>query len=1189
MRTNYLFATAILLFAIQAIGQKKLPNKEISHVFFAIGDIGETDNDSDITQNKLLLEELSTRSSDNSTFLFLGNHVFKNKFLKNHNPSTLDVNKTLSSQLETIKKYSGRSIFLPGNSDWTSGPEGLREEEKFIDDILGKNTFQPEKGCPLERIEINPNVDLIIVDSQWAIMDWNKYPLLNEDCDIKTKEDFYVELESEIKDGEGKTVLLAMHHPIASFGKYSAQFSFGMNPQDLSNIHYKEFSDRVITMSRQVNNVILLGAHDNNLQYFEEEKTPVIISGSGSSTSKVGSIQEGFSSSERGFAQITQYDDGSVWVSFFGESNSFDKSLYNEEIFPPKSNKKYDSYEEYKTPRFVMKSIYEPEELQRSGFYEALWGEHYRDDYAVKVKVKSALLDTLYGGLKPLRKGGGHQTNSLRLADSEGREFAMRSVKKSALRFLQYYLFKTEYLDPNIEDTYFVQLLQDYWTTANPYGLLTIPDLADAIGVLHPNPKLFYVPNQAALGKYNESFGDDLYFIEERVTEGQEDVESLGASDDIDSTFKLFEQLREKEDIKINERLYIRSRLFDNLIGDWDRHADQWKWAETKFDDGSSIYDPIPRDRDQVYSDFDGFILGTITTLVPPLRFMQRYDSDYNHVKWYNDAGDDVDLVVLKNHNRQDWIEEAEYIQANITDEVIEKAFKKLPPEIDQIKVARVKEALKGRLKNLDNNANELYEYLIKRVLISGTDKKDYFEITRMQNGRTRILGYRVRNGEKTTLFWNQVYDKKDTKEIWLYGLAGEDVFEVMGKENKTIHIKIIGGNGNDIYRITNKSGIKVYDHDSKPNRFDSPVKKMLSDNYDLNTFYFKKHRRDLSSLTPLLGFDPDDGLGFGLQYNYQKNSLIRNPFTDDHHVGLTYYTQTQSIDAFYSGEYAFILNNINLGINARYSSPNYTDNFFGFGNDSQNPDDELGLDFNRVRIQHIAISPSLIFRGYQGSRFEAGVSYENIEVEQTEGRFIETVEVNDNIFSGQDFVGAYISYEFDNLRETLVSKAGIGLKMTLGHKSNLNEDRNFSYIIPEARIATKIDNKGALVFASKAKAHIIFSNEFEFFQGASIGGNDGLRGFRQQRFVGKRSLYHSSDIRLSLGTLRNGILPISMGVYGGFDYGRVWVDSDNSGVWHTSPGGGFYFSLGGFTALNLAYFSSDEGGRFTFGLSLPF
>ena len=52
-------------------------------------------------------------------------------------------------------------------------------------------------------------------------------------------------------------------------------------------------------------------------------------------------------------------------------------------------------------------------------------------------------------------------------------------------------------------------------------------------------------------------------------------------------------------------------------------------------------------------------MLGALTTLSPPLRFMQRYNGKYKHTKWFNDAGDDVDLSVLERHTQEDWLREA--------------------------------------------------------------------------------------------------------------------------------------------------------------------------------------------------------------------------------------------------------------------------------------------------------------------------------------------------------------------------------------------------------------------------------------------------------------------------------------------------------------------------------------------------
>jgi hypothetical protein len=42
------------------------------------------------------------------------------------------------------------------------------------------------------------------------------------------------------------------------------------------------------------------------------------------------------------------------------------------------------------------------------------------------------------------------------------------------------------------------------------------------------------------------------------------------------------------------------------IINDWDRHEDQWVWAEKKTGK-ERLYIPIGRDRDQAFSKTDGF------------------------------------------------------------------------------------------------------------------------------------------------------------------------------------------------------------------------------------------------------------------------------------------------------------------------------------------------------------------------------------------------------------------------------------------------------------------------------------------------------------------------------------------------------------------------------------------------------
>jgi hypothetical protein len=1181
--------TSIFLtfFVAVSFAQKiQLPNKEVSHTFYATGNLGtRIDNQTNPVIGSLTRE--MALQSDNSTLLLLGNNASSKGFSKDDGTGK----KNLDSYLNILKPFSKNIYFIPGASDWNSGLKRLKAQEDYLEDELNnKKVFQPEKGCPVKKVKINDEIDLLILDSQWALSDWDKIPNINDNCEIKNKSEFYVEVEHEIVKSQGKTVLIAVYHPIATYGKYGNSYSFGINPQNLNNKNYKEFSDRLLTIARQSQNVVFLSGHEQNIQYIIDKNIPVIISGAGGAIHPAhGGKKSQFHLNEAGYSKLVVFEDGSIWVSFYGISNNFKKPLFSSEVVPPSTLVLERDFMEEKTPQYVNASIYKSDELKRTGFYKALWGEHYRSDYEQKIKVKTALLDTLYGGLSVMRKGGGHQTNSLRLQSKDGRQFAMRSAKKSALRFIQYFIFKTHYLEADVEDTYFIQLLQDYWTTANPYGSLTIGDMSDALQIYHANTELYYIPKQKVLAGYNLDFGDKLYFIEERLTDGHKSVASLGGTNKIESTTDLLSELRRKDKIAINEGLYIRTRLFDNIIGDWDRHADQWKWAVQEQENGIDLYEPIPRDRDQVYSDFDGFMLGALTTLNPPLRFMQRYDGTYNFTKWFNDAGDDVDLAVLINHTQEDWLREARFIKENLTEEVIDKAFANFPKEVDQLKVARTKKALLERLGGVEENAVDMYEYLRSCVLITGTDKDDYFEITRKPNGITNVRIFRIKKGEKADKFWDVDYDKSITNELWIYGLDDKDIFEVNGKGDRYVKIKIIGGQNNDTYIINNKRNIRVFDQKSKPNTFKTSVAKVLSDDYDLNTYYFKKNRRDMTQIVPIFRFDPDNGFGLGAAFTYTKNALRRNPFTAKHSFSAVYFTETSGVDLNYSGEFANILNNVNLGIEAGYNSPSFTNNFFGFGNETENFDGTLDFDFNRVRIQSYGIAPSLIFRGFSGSEIRLGVNYENIEVENTVGRFINMTSVNPMVFKGQDIFGIEGSYEYKNFDNEAQPKSGIGFKITSGYKANFDEDTGFAYIIPELRLTTKIDQRGRLVYATKFKAHFNLSDEFEFYQAATLGDGDGLRGLRQQRFSGKRSYYQNSDLRLSLGRIRNSIIPLNFGVYGGLDYGRVWIDNDTSDKWHITPGGGLFFNVSGFAVLNASYFSSDDGGRLGIGLDLDF
>ena len=166
----------------------------------------------------------------------------------------------------------------------------------------------------------------------------------------------------------------------------------------------------------------------------------------------------------------------------------------------------------------------------------------------------------------------------------------------------------------------------------------------------------------------------------------------------------------------------------------------------------------------------------------------------------------------------------------------------------------------------------------------------------------------------------------------------------------------------------------------------------------------------------------------------------------------------------------------------------------------------------------------------------------------------------------------------------------GMATGLLVGYKTSIeNRGQAYAYVVPSLSFDHKLVANGRLVLATKWKAHFNLGNDYEFYQAASIGGVDGLRGFRNQRFSGKTSYYQNTDLRYSLKSLKTGILPVTVGIYTGFDYGRIWSPNENSNQWHNSYGGGFFLNGADVMTARVALFNSVDGPRFSFGVGFGF
>src|SRR5690606_36346971 len=106
---------------------------------------------------------------------------------------------------------------------------------------------------------------------------------------------------------------------------------------------------------------------------------------------------------------------------------------------------------------------------------------------------------------------------------------------------------------------------------------------------------------------------------------------------------------------------------------------------------------------------------------------------------------------------------------------------------------------------------------------------------------------------------------------------------------------------------------------------------------------YRKQRHIDQGFLTAI-GYNPDDGFRAALQYIYRVDNFQRNPFSQRHIINAAYFTDINSFDITYEGEFANSKDDLNISFGGRVTGPNYSVNFFGFGNETVNPQDSKGF-----------------------------------------------------------------------------------------------------------------------------------------------------------------------------------------------------------------------------------------------------
>ena len=802
-----------------------------------------------------------------------------------------------------------------------------------------------------------------------------------------------------------------------------------------------------------------------------------------------------------------------------------------------------------------------------SSFHQSLWGKHYRKEWNSPVSFKVVLLDTLAGGLTPYQAGGGRQSKSLRLKDSNGKEYVLRSIDKSFGKAL-----------PEImRGTFIENILDDQVSIAHPYSSVTIAPMAEAAKILHTNPAIIYIPKQDKLGKFNEDYGDDLYLFEQRPDENWEEAADLGNSPKIISTEKLMEELQQDNDKQVDQQLYIRSRIFDFFIGDWGRHEDQWRWASYKLD-GKTWYKPIPRDRDQSYTKFDGLILG----LLKP-GYLQTFAAHIKNINTFNFPARHLDRRFANAATQELWVAQAKELQLLMTDAVIESSVKQMPAAVFPISGNEIISKLKLRRNDLQAYARNYYLFLAKEVDITGSKDTEMFDVKRLPGGSTTINIYKITNEGKIkkSPFYSRVFYNNETKEIRLYGLGATDKYQISGKTDKAITVRLIGGPDKDEYN--DSSLVKGWNH--KTHIYDNygnniiagaETKPHLSTDTTINAYKYDDFTYDKKGLKPILLYSNEDHIYAGLQYGITKYKWRKEPFASNQKLNAKYSFTEKSISATYEGKFVEAVKKWDFDLYANYDQVIWY-NFYGMGNESKTLN--IDLEKNRLRTKEVIAMTGLSRK--MGSHHRVGLSgfYQTVQIKKDTVFAKGLLPAFAELYSTQQFAGAQFDYSFVSVNDSLLPTKGFGFATSITYTDNLKNSNNFMRYAGSVQLFLPFTKTLGLVMRAGAAT---LTGKAEFYQHNTIGGGRTLRGYRRTRFFGKSSVFSQNELRW-IKDVKSYLYNGKFGLLASYDIGRVWMPGEKSNSWHSGVGGGIILAPYNRISVSAGYAVSAEGGNVFF------
>jgi hypothetical protein len=802
-------------------------------------------------------------------------------------------------------------------------------------------------------------------------------------------------------------------------------------------------------------------------------------------------------------------------------------------------------------------------QYRASGLHRFLLGREYRSLWYTPVTVPILDLERFAGGLHPVSKGGGQQTKSLLLVAPDGREFFFRSVDKDA----------STMLPPELRRTVAADVVRDQTKSAFPTAPLVVDRLLTSAGIPHSPERLVVLPRDGRLEEFETEFGGLMGFLDDRIGGTKRAAAHWGGAREIIVTDTLFARTSRSPDDRVDSRALVTARLFDVLIGDWDRHADQWVWA--RFNDSvPRRWVPIPRDRDQAFAKYDGVLLGIARQSAPQLT---NFDPKYPYLPGATWNGRDLDRRFLVGLDWPAWKSAADSLRSKLTDAAIDSAVKTLPPEHYALEGSRLAAALRSRRDHLEEAARRYYRLLAEQVDVHATDGDDDARLIRGPQGEVEVALSRKDAPPGAPPYYTRRFAPDATKEIRVYLGGGDDRAVVAGSGSGGPTIRILGEEGQDQLLDSTRSGKeKFYDDPDAPAKtlgYGSgvnrkpytapPAKQKTPPPRDWG------HRWTPNTWAT---YGPDIGLFVGGGRTLTTYGFRKDPYSGRHRFRAGFASGPKTFRVDYLGDYRRENSRTYFGLLLRASGVEVI-SFHGFGNETPLVGDN---EFYRVTQQAYTVQPSVSVALSDRATVQIGPFLRYSSTDERPDRFLATL---GPLYGTGKFgeVGAALDLRLDTRDRRNAARRGVALD--IGGRllpAIWDVDSTFGEVHGEARtylsVRAPLDPTLALRVGGKK-----LWGQYPFFESAFIGGASNVRLGRVNRYAGDASAYGSAELRLAVAQLTL-VLPAQFGVFGLVDAGRVFLAGESSDRWHAAGGGGVSIAyLDREFTLSLAVASGEE------------